>query len=226
MKTKTLIPPQVATPRRKTTEHRHLHSHAQRRRDAAHYYVLASDAVRAILVEKGLLTEAEINQELKNFAALGHRVGARIVARAWSDPAFKRRLLANGKAALAELGIKFGEAQLFVVENTKKVHNLVCCTLCSCYPRSILGQPPHWYTVKSYRSRSVREPRKVLREFGVQLSPTVAVCVYESNADTRYMVLPQRPCGTTNLTEEALASLVTRDSLIGTALALDPKSVP
>jgi nitrile hydratase len=200
----------------------HKHSHQQRRHDARHYHELASNAVRDLLVEKGIISESEIEQELKNFEARGPNIGARIVAKAWANPTFKRRLLANGKAALAEIGIKFGEAQFFVVENTNRLHNVICCTLCSCYPRSILGQPPHWYTVKSYRSRAIREPRRVLREFGLRLPPTVSVNVYESNADTRYMVLPRRPRGTTGWTEEQLGKLVTRDSLIGTAEAVAP----
>jgi hypothetical protein len=152
-------------------------------------------------------------------------LGAKIVARAWVDPGYKARLLDNGKSAAAELDIKVGEAQLIVVENTASVHNLVCCTLCSCYPRSILGQPPSWYISKTYRARAVREPRAVLAEFGLSLPDDVEVRVHDSNADMRYLVLPARPKGSGRMDVEQLAALVTRDCMIGTA-KIGPATVP
>ena len=141
-----------------------------------------------------------------------------MVAKAWIDPAFKARMLADGKAAAIELGIEVTEAELVVIENTPGRHNLIVCTLCSCYPRSLLGEPPAWYVSKAYRSRAVREPRKVLREFGLAFPDTVEVRVHDSNADLRYIVLPMRPAGTDHLSEAALAALVSRDCLVGTAL--------
>ena len=147
-------------------------------------------------------------------------VGPEIIARAWADPVFKARLLENGKDGAAELKIKVGEAQLVVVENTPDLHNVVVCTLCSCYPRSILGQPPAWYISKAYRARTVREPASVLAEFGLILPPTTAILVHDSNADMRFLVLPQRPEGTEHLSEDDLARLVTRDSMIGVSQAL------
>ena len=174
--------------------------------------------LQALLVEKGLLAPGEIEQEIARLDLPGVHLGARLVARAWSDGAFKARLLADGKSAAAEFGFKISEAQLVVVENTAADHNLIVCTLCSCYPRSLLGQPPLWYISKSYRARTVREPRAVLREFGVDVPSGARVRVHDSNADMRYLVLPLRPEGTEGWDEAALARIVTRDSLIGTAL--------
>ena len=175
-------------------------------------------ALQALLVEKGLLADGEVEQEITKIEAPGPHLGARLVARAWADAEFKERLLKDGKTASAELGFKIGEAQLVVVENTPEVHNLIVCTLCSCYPRSILGQPPTWYISKSYRARAVREPRVVLREFGLHVPDTVRVRVHDSNADMRYLVLPMRPKGTDAWDQKALSALVTRDTLIGTAV--------
>src|SRR5262249_11319413 len=141
-------------------------------------------------------------------------LGARVVARAWVDPEYKQRLLADGTKAVEELGIPMGGTKLVVVENTPQVHNLIVCTLCSCYPRPVLGLPPDWYKSKNYRSRAIREPRSVLAEFGTTLPEGVAVRVHDSTADMRYLVLPLRPAGTEHLTEEQLADLVTRDSMI------------
>ena len=149
-------------------------------------------------------------------------LGARLVARAWIDADFRARLLADGKSAAAELGLKVGEAQLVVVENTPQVHNLIVCTLCSCYPRSILGQPPTWYISKTYRARALREPRAVLSEFGLDLPAGTRVRVHDSNADMRYLVLPMQPEGTAGRNELDLAGYVTRDMLIGTAVAPHP----
>ena len=176
-------------------------------------------ALQEILIEKGLLSLKEVEQEIERVNAPGIHLGARLVARAWTDAAFKARLLADGKSAAAECGMKIGEAQLIVVENTRSLHNLIVCTLCSCYPpRSLLGQPPAWYISKSYRARAVREPRAVLREFGVHLPNDVRVRVHDSNADMRYLVLPCVPVDAAHLDETSLAHRVTRDMLIGTAI--------
>lgn len=177
------------------------------------------DALQNLLVRKNLLAPEEVTREIQQIEAPGVHLGAKIVARAWTDAAFKTRLLANGKSAAAELGIKVGEAQLIVVENTPSLHNLICCTLCSCYPRSILGQPPSWYISKAYRARAVREPRAVLAEFGLTLPNGVELRVHDSNADMRYLVLPERPAGTQGMSEAELAAFITRDSMIGVAKA-------
>jgi hypothetical protein len=177
------------------------------------------DALQNLLVQKNLLAPEEVTREIQQIEAPGVHLGAKIVARAWTDAAFKARLLATGKSAAAELGIKVGEAQLIVVENTPGLHNLVCCTLCSCYPRSILGQPPSWYISKAYRARAVREPRAVLAEFGLALANEVELRVHDSNADMRYLVLPERPASTQGMSEEELAAFITRDCMIGVAKA-------
>lgn len=176
------------------------------------------DALQDVLVARNLLTPAEVQREIQKLESPGVHLGARIVVRAWTDPAYKARLLANGKAAAAELDIVVGEAQLVVVENTATLHNLITCTLCSCYPRSILGQPPSWYISKAYRARSVREPRAVLAEFGLTLPEGVAVRVHDSTADMRYLVVPRRPEGTEDWSAERLAGIVTRDCMIGVAV--------
>ncbi len=181
---------------------------------------------RILLVARNLLAPEEVTQEIEKLEAPGVHLGARIVARAWTDPDYKARLLANGKSGAAELDIKVGEAQLVVVENTHELHNLVCCTLCSCYPRSILGQPPSWYISKAYRARAVHEPRAVLAEFGLVIPPAVELRVHDSNADMRYLVLPQRPPGTEGWGEEELAQLVTRDCMIGVARASPVEAAP
>lgn len=175
-------------------------------------------AVQSLLERKGLISAGEVRLEIEKLEAPGVHLGAKIVARAWTDAAFRDRLLSNGKDGAAELGIRVGEAQLAIVENTPEVHNLVVCTLCSCYPRSILGQPPSWYLSTAYRARAVREPRAVLQEFGLEVPREQRIDVHDSNADLRYLVLPRRPAGTADLSEEELAALVTRDSLVGTGL--------
>jgi nitrile hydratase len=180
------------------------------------------DALQALLIKKGLISAAEVVREIQAFEAPGVHLGAKIVARAWCDRAYKKRLLEDGKGAAAELGIKVGEAQLIVVENKPGVHNLICCTLCSCYPRSILGQPPSWYISKAYRARAVFEPAAVLEEFGLTLPADVTIHVHDSNADMRYLVLPERPADTGRMSEEELAGLVTRDCMIGVALPVLP----
>lgn len=180
-------------------------------------------AVQAVLVAKGLLAPAEVEGEIARLMTPGLHLGARLVAHAWVDPEFKARLLHDGKQGAAELGTNISEARLIVVENTPALHNLITCTLCSCYPRSILGQPPSWYISKSYRARAVREPRKLLEEFGFHLPAAVRLRVHDSNADMRYLVLPLRPEGTDGWPEDRLATLVTRDALIGTAPAAEPQ---
>jgi len=175
-------------------------------------------ALQALLVRKGLLAAGEITLEIQNIESPGTHLGAKIIARAWTDDAYRQRLLANGKNGAAELGIKVGEAQLEVVPNTPDIHNLVVCTLCSCYPRSILGQPPSWYISKAYRARAVREPAAILEEFGLVLPKGKKIRIHDSNADLRYLVLPERPFGTEDLDEQELMALVTRDSMIGVAI--------
>ena len=179
-------------------------------------------ALQRLLVRRGLVTPGEITLEVEKLEAPNPEWGAALVARAWVDPDYRARLLENGKEAAAELGYRIGEAQLVVVDNTERVHNVIVCTLCSCYPRSLLGQPPAWYTSKAYRARCVREPRNVLSEFGLDLPESMELYVHDSNADMRYMVLPRRPPETDDLTEAELRKLVTRDSLIGVTEALEP----
>ena len=183
-------------------------------------------AIESLLLEKGVLTADAIRQKLDEIDAVTPALGSRVVARAWVDAAFKVRLLANAKEAIAELGIDTDAlTTLVAVENSKKVHNVVVCTLCSCYPRAILGLPPDWYKSLSYRSRVVIDPRGVLREFGTELPADVEVRVYDSTADMRYLVIPERPAGTEHLCEAELAELVTRDSMIGVAKARTPVAV-
>lgn len=190
--------------------------------EGSDYYALMTRALHQILLEEGLLAPEETDKVIAALEAPRPEWGARLVARAWVDSGFKARLLADGAGAAAELGFTIKEAQLVVVENTDHLHNLIVCTLCSCYPRSLLGQPPWWYISKAYRSRAVREPRAVLKEFGVDLPESVHVRVHDSNADMRYLVLPRRPAGTEGASEEHLAHLVTRDSMIGTACITAP----
>jgi nitrile hydratase len=176
-------------------------------------------ALESLLTEKGLVDPAALDELIDTYETrVGPRNGALVVARAWVDPAFKRRLLADATAAIAELGFVGRQGEdMVVVENTPAVHNLVVCTLCSCYPWPVLGLPPVWYKSAPYRSRAVIDPRGVLREFGVHVAEDVEVRVWDSTAELRYLVLPQRPPGTDGMTEEALAALVTRDAMIGTA---------
>jgi nitrile hydratase len=177
-------------------------------------------ALEALLKEKGLIDEAALDAIVDTLETkVGPRNGARVVAKAWTDPAFHKRLLENATAAVAELGFGGPEGgHLVAVENTRKIHNLVVCTLCSCYPWPVLGLPPVWYKSFAYRSRAVRDPRGVLEEFGVAIPEKVEVRVWDSSAEQRYLVIPQRPAGTERMSEEQLAALVTRDSMIGVAL--------
>ncbi|MPY70671.1 MAG: nitrile hydratase subunit alpha [Alphaproteobacteria bacterium] len=176
-----------------------------------------TEAMRELLVEKGVLSADDIRAALENIDSWAPSKGAQIVARAWTDDAFRKRLLADGNAALAEFGIDSGGAKVTVVENTDRVHNVIVCTLCSCYPRAVLGLPPDWYRSKNYRRRVVVEPRAVLEEFGLRVPDDRAVRVHDSLADLRYLVLPRRPEGTDGWTEEQLAGIVTRDCMVGVA---------
>ena len=173
-------------------------------------------ALRELLIEAGHYTADEEQAVIETMQGASPENGAKIVARAWTDPAYKERLIENGGEALREAGFDITPYEFTVMENTDNIHNVIVCTLCSCYPRSLLGMSPAWYKSLSYRSRVVREPRKVLAEFGVNLNDDVDVRVHDSTAELRYMVLPQRPAGTDDWSEEKLAALVTRDALIGT----------
>jgi len=179
-------------------------------------------AVRELLVEKKILTPTEITAQIETMDARSPANGAAVVARAWVDPDFKARLLKDAASASREMGFDIGPLHLIAVENTDKIHNLIVCTLCSCYPRNLLGLPPDWYKTRAYRARAVREPRKVLEEFGLNLCKDTQIRVHDSTADMRYIVLPARPDGTKGLSEAELATLVTRDSMIGTGLPKRP----
>ena len=182
------------------------------------YYDIMETAVRELLIERRLFGPDEIRRQIEVLDSRTPALGARVVARAWVDPAFRARLLADSRAACEELGISFyDDTGLIVLENTGKVHNLIVCTLCSCYPRPVLGLPPDWYKLKPYRARAVSEPRAVLAEFGTVIADDVEVRVSNSTAMVRYLVLPMRPEGTGGCTEEQLAALVTRDTMIGVA---------
>jgi nitrile hydratase subunit alpha len=186
-------------------------------------YAARIRAIESLLLEKGVLTEPEVQDGIAYMEARSPANGARLVARAWVDPDFKELLLSDGKAAAKELGMDPEHpAEFVVVENTREVHNLIVCTLCSCYPRAILGRPPDWYKSFAYRSRAVREPRAVMREFGFEPHEGVEVLVHDSTADVRYMVLPMQPPGTEGMDEEELAGLVTRDSLVGVNVPRSP----
>ena len=180
------------------------------------FYEIMEIAVRELLIQRGLFTEAEIHRQINVLDSRTPALGAAVVARAWVDPGFKARLLADGRAACEELGISFyDDTGLIVLENTAEVHNLIVCTLCSCYPRPVLGLPPDWYKLKPYRARAVSEPRAVLAEFGTILPMHVEVRVSDSTSMARYLVLPRRPEGTERFSEADLAALVTRDAMIG-----------
>jgi nitrile hydratase len=198
----------------------HTHAHQDHDHQAVPSdLTLRVKALESLLVEKGLVDRAALDVIVDAFETkIGPRNGARIVSRAWVDPAYKQRLLADATAAIAELGFTSNQGDdMVVLENTPKVHNLVVCTLCSCYPWPILGLPPVWYKSAPYRSRAVIDPRGVLKEFGLELGEDVELHVWDSTAEIRYLVLPERPAGSEHLSEDALAALVTRDSMIGTA---------
>lgn len=201
-------------------EHGGGHHHGEPEPRAA----LRARALESLLVEKGLTSSEVVDQVISLYEQdIGPHNGAKVIARAWVDPEFKARLLADGTSAIEELG--FGGVLLAVVENTPTVHNLVVCTLCSCYPSNLIGLPPTWYKSFAYRSRAVIEPRAVLREFGLELDESVEVRVWDSSSELRYMVLPERPSGTEGMTEEQLAALVTRDAMIGVAKVQAPATI-
>ena len=203
-----------------TATHVEDHVHDQPMGDVA----LRSVAIEALLAEKGLLTADEVQRQVYLMDGRTPADGARVVARAWADADFKARLLSDARSALGELGIEIpaDTPHLTVVQNTEDVHNLVVCTLCSCYPRMLLGRPPDWYKSLAYRSRAVSDPRGVMAEFGYSVPDGTQVDVLDSTADMRYLVLPRRPAGTDGMTEDELAALVTRDSMIGVTDALTP----
>ena len=182
------------------------------------YYQLMETSLRELLVEKGIVTDEAVNAEVTAMRGRQPERGSKAVARAWVDDAFRQRLLKNGTAACEELGLEIPALKLVVVENTPQVHNAIVCTLCSCYPRVLLGIPPDWYKSRNYRSRMVREPRAVLAEFGLKIADAVQIRVHDSTADMRYMVLPMRPKGTEDWDEARLAAIVSRDSMIGVAI--------
>jgi len=201
--------------------HPHEHQHDDHAPvDEAHEgppsdFEIMSRAMQELLEAKGVVTAEQIRQRIELFEEDFPYRGGKVVARAWTDPAFRQRLLADGRAACAEMGIELEAERLIAVENTPEVHNLIVCTLCSCYPRALLGMPPTWYKSRNYRSRVVFEPRAVLSEFGTVLPDKVTVRVHDSNADMRYVVVPMRPAGTENWSEERLAGILTRDTLVG-----------
>ena len=187
------------------------------------YFQLMEISLRELLVEKGILTHQQVDAEVENMRSRTPERGAKVVARAWVDPKFKERLLSNGTKACEELGLDVPALKLVAVENTPQTHNAIVCTLCSCYPRMLLGIPPDWYKSRNYRSRMVREPRQVLAEFGLQIPEKTQIRVHDSTADMRYIVLPMRPAGTEGWNEERLAGLVNRDCMIGVALPKGPR---
>lgn len=178
-------------------------------------YEIMSRAMQELLEARGVVTAEEIRRRMEIFEEEFPYRGSRVIARAWTDPAFRKRLLADGKAACAEMGVELEATRLIAVENTPEVHNVIVCTLCSCYPRELLGMPPTWYKSDNYRARVVREPRSVLKEFGTVLPDRVTVRVHDSNADMRYVVVPMRPPETKGWSEERLADILTRDTLVG-----------
>jgi nitrile hydratase subunit alpha len=186
------------------------------------YFQLMEVSLRELLVEKGILTDEQVNAAVEDMRGRTPERGAKVVARAWVDDGFKKRLLENGTRACEELGLDVPALKLLAVENTADVHNAIVCTLCSCYPRMLLGIPPEWYKSRNYRSRMVREPRPVLAEFGLRIPEEMQIRVHDSTADMRYIVLPRRPAGTEGWSEERLAALVNRDCMIGVAVPKGP----
>lgn len=203
--------------------HENGHSHGEN----AEYYSKRAQAMQALLIEKGVCTLDDILTMADKIDSRSPEDGAKILAHAWVDPDYKKRLLANAEAAFLELGYDLPETspKITVLENTDDVHNMAVCTLCSCFPRAIIGRPPAWYKELSYRSKVVVDPRGVLQEFGTVLDKAVQVRVIDSSADYRYLILPSRPAGTEDMTEEELAKLITQESMIGVGLALSPESV-
>jgi len=206
--------------------HDHEHQHEPIGHDSEPPSAARARALEELLVEKGVITREDVRLGIDWLVSRSPADGARLVARAWIDPAFKERLLDDARVAALEVGLDPGPSpKVAAVENTDDVHHMVVCTLCSCYPRGLLGPPPAWYKSLPYRSRAVSEPRAVLAEFGLELDPEVELRVLDSTADVRYLVLPRRPDGTEGMTEDELAALVTRDSMIGVAQPLAPAAV-
>ena len=197
------------------TTHSHDHPGTTPDVNETGYYELMAEAINELLIEKGVVSAEDVRRNLEFLDSRDPLEGGRVIARAWEDPDFKKRLLEDGTAAVEEMGLTMGDAELVVVENTDSVHNMIVCTLCSCYPRTLLGLPPDWYKSKSYRSRAVIEPRAVLTEFGTEIPADKTVRVHDSNADMRYLVLPQRPEGTEGWSVEQLSEIVSRDSMVG-----------
>ena len=197
------------------TTHSHDHPGTTPDVNETGYYELMAEAIKELLIEKGAVSAEDVRRNLEFLDSRDPLEGGRVIARAWEDPDFKKRLLEDGTAAVEEMGLTMGDAELVVVENTDSVHNMIVCTLCSCYPRTLLGLPPDWYKSKSYRSRAVIEPRAVLTEFGTEIPAEKTVRVHDSNADMRYLVLPQRPEGTEGWSVEQLSEIVSRDSMVG-----------
>ncbi|HEY3594313.1 MAG TPA: nitrile hydratase subunit alpha [Polyangiaceae bacterium] len=209
-------------------DHDHDHDHDAHApieaNDDAGYFDRLETAMRELLIGKGIVDADEIRRAIETFDARSPAIGAKVVARAWVDPQFRARLFDDAIAACEEMGVTmFDGTKLIALENTERVHNVVVCTLCSCYPRPLLGLPPDWYKSKAYRSRVVRWPREVLAEFGTSIPADIDIRVHDSTASMRYLVVPARPPGTEHMTEEQLAELVTRDTMIGVAL---PQSAP
>lgn len=203
-------------------DHEHTHAPIENSGSPGYYEVLEI-AIRELLIEKGLISADEHRRQIEILDSRTPALGAKVVARAWVDPDFKLRLLFNGSTAVEELGIgMYDDTKLIVIENTDRVHNMIVCTLCSCYPRPVLGLPPDWYKSKQYRARAVREPRAVLAEFGTIVPAEKEVRVHDSTANMRYLILPQRPAATEHLSEEELAALVTRDAMIGVTIVKGP----
>ena len=198
--------------------HGHAHPHPPDADDRLSYYQVMEIALRELLIAKGIVSADDVRGAVEAMDARTPAQGARVVARAWCDPAYKARLLADGSAAVRELGIDMATTHLLVVENRPGLHNVIVCTLCSCYPRMLLGLPPDWYKSPSYRKRAVRWPRPLLAEFGTIIPPEVEIRVHDSNANMRYLVMPMRPADTEGWSEEQLAAIVTRDCMIGVAL--------
>jgi nitrile hydratase subunit alpha len=190
------------------------------------YYQSLEWALTDILVEKGVLTREQVAAQVADMAARSPARGARLIAHAWNNAAFEQRLLTDAPAACAELGLDVGPLKLIAVKNTPTLHNVIVCTLCSCYPRMLMGVPPEWYKSRAYRARVVREPREVLKEFGTEIAENVEVRVHDSTADMRYLVIPERPEGTRDWLETQLATLISRDSMIGVARALPASAAP
>ncbi len=203
------------------------HTHPGMDTEELGYHARRVRALEALLAEKGVLTIDEVQRNVDNVESRSPADGARVVARAWTNPEYRAKLLSDPEAALTEMGYELPDPtpKLGVVENSDDVHHLVVCTLCSCYPRALLGRPPDWYKSFAYRSRAVIDPRGVLQEFGTQVGEDTEVVVLDSTADLRYLVLPQRPAGTEGMSEDELAALVTRDSMIGVSRALAPEPV-